>query len=90
MFELSEPKDGFYGEWVPYESEEEQEEALTYLALWKKFLLKKLCSLEQVGGDQIVIRLATSSQSSTLGLKFELKKRAHSDRIEEKISGADE
>ncbi len=64
----------FYSNWVFYNNDEEKKEAETYLILWKKFLLKKVSHLEQVGPDQLVDRLNLNDTGiSTLGLKIELK-----------------
>lgn len=64
---------GFYGEWVPYDDEEDKEDAILYLKLWKKFILRKLIGLEQKGHDQIIIKPAYLGQPSTIGIKFEMK-----------------
>lgn len=68
----------FFGEWVYFDNEEEKEDAYKYLALWKKFMLKKLPDMEQVGQDQIVLRTYTENMIgqkfpiNTLGIKIEM------------------
>lgn len=74
--DLEKPTSGFYAEWVSYEDCKEREEAFDYLRLWKKFLLKKLPSLEQVGFDQIIERNDIHGKGfNTLGIKIELRLR---------------
>lgn len=69
----------FYGEWVYFENDEEKEEAILYLKLWKKFLLKQFHNMHQVGQDQIVIKnyiedfKGNKLPIMTLGIKIELK-----------------
>ena len=64
-------KTHFFGEWVFFDDEEEKEDAYKYLALWKKFILKRLPDMEQIGYDQIVIK--AGFPSNTLGIKIEMK-----------------
>ncbi len=69
----------FFGEWVYFENDEEKEDAYKYLALWKKFMLKRLRNMEQVGHDQIVLRNNIEDfnrkiiPTMTLGIKIEMK-----------------
>ena len=73
----------FFGEWVYWDTQEELEDAYKYLALWKKFILKKLSGMEQVSDDQIVLRPPRNEESlkeimpnlsrGTLGVKFAMK-----------------
>ncbi len=69
----------FFGEWVYFENDEEKEDAYKYLALWKKFMLKRLRDMEQVGHDQIILRNNIEDYNGkiiptmTLGIKIEMK-----------------
>ncbi len=69
----------FFAEWVYFDNEEEKEDAYKYLALWKKFMLKRLVGMEQVGVDQIILRNSIESFSgekssiNTLGIKIQMK-----------------
>lgn len=60
--------DKFYGEWVYFDNEVEKKEAIEYLNLWKKFMIKKLPDMKQKGKDQFVER--NFPNTSTLGLKI--------------------
>lgn len=39
---IEDAKPGFYGEWAFYDNEDEKQEAIQYLNLWKKVFLKKI------------------------------------------------
>lgn len=56
-------KEHWFAEWVYFENDEEKEDAYKYLALWKKFLLRKLKGMIQKGDDQIIIRSYSYSES---------------------------
>lgn len=66
----------FYGEWAPFDTDEEKEEAYEYLRLWKKFMLKKLGNRGQVGNDSIILRnydiFTDSKFKMTLGIKIQV------------------
>ena len=71
--DLNDPKVGYYGEWVYYETLDEREEAFEYLRLWKKFVLKKLRGLKQSMHDQIVERTDIYNNGvNTLGIKIRM------------------
>ena len=59
-------KEHFYGEWVRYDNEEERQEAIQYLALWKKFFLKKLPLGAELILDQLIERPIGTLVSSML------------------------
>lgn len=64
----------FFGEWVFFENPEEFEEANEYLKLWKKFFLKKIPSLEQVGKDYMITKHdINDTGKSSLGIKIEVR-----------------
>jgi|SRR6187402_3959924 len=75
----------WFGEWVYWETEEDLDDAYKYLALWKKFHLKKLPKMIQDGHDQIVLRPAMYEESlagilpnlgrATLGIKIAMKRK---------------
>ncbi len=77
----------FFGEWVIFENEEEKEDAYKYLALWKKFMLKRWRNMEQVGNDQIVLRNNIEDFNGnkvpimTLGIKIEMKMKEETQAI---------
>jgi hypothetical protein len=66
-------ENSFLGEWVFWENEEELKDAYIYLELWKKFILKRLPEMEQVGNDHLVLRPADVLGRGTLGMKIEMK-----------------
>ncbi len=73
----------FFGEWVYWDTQEDLEDAYKYLALWKKFILKRLDDMEQEGEDHIILRPAMYEESlggmlpnmgrATLGIKIAMK-----------------
>ena len=73
----------FFGEWVYWDTQEDLDAAYKYLTLWKKFQLKRLHDMEQVGDDQIILRPAMYEESlagilpnmgrATLGIKIAMK-----------------
>lgn len=81
----------FFGEWVYWDNEEEKEQAILYLRLWKKFQLKRLNDMEQVGDDQIILRTEIQDYSlkgfmpnlsrPTLGIKIAMKGKITEDPI---------
>ena len=62
----------FYAEWVFYSNDQEKEEAIIYLNLWKKFFLKKI-GLELLD-EQFVDRPKFCDQIATLGIKIQTKR----------------
>lgn len=81
-----EEKLSYFSEWVYWDDEEEREEAIQYLRLWKKFLLGKLGNMEQQGQDQIVIRSDLEKDSyfmnlsrNTIGIKIAMKEKRKND-----------
>lgn len=63
----------FYAEWVFFDGPDEKEEALLYLSMWKKYLLRSMYGFKQKGGDQIIERPPSISNIySTLGIKIEV------------------
>jgi len=72
---MTEEKDlHWFGEWVPFEDDEEKEEAIKYLTLWKKYLLKKFSTMTQFGHDQIIVRPCNGILSyHKIGIKICLK-----------------
>ena len=71
---LNKDETEFFGEWVFYETSEEYEDAIKYLQLWKKFILKKLYYLEQIGVDHIILKNDIhGTGKNTLGIKIEMK-----------------
>lgn len=83
--DLEENEVKYFGEWVFWDTEEDLEDAYKYLALWKKFHLKKLPKMIQDGHDQIVLRPALYEDSlggmlpnlgrATLGIKIAMKRK---------------
>lgn len=83
--DLKENEIRYFGEWVFWENEEEKEEAIQYLSLWKKFFLKKLPDMVQEGHDQIVLKPSVQQDSlggllpkmskPTLGIKIAMKRK---------------
>jgi len=81
--DLKEDEVKFFGEWVYWDDQEDLEDAYKYLALWKKFHLKRLPEMQQEGHDQIVLRPAMYEESlggmlpnlgrATLGIKIAMK-----------------
>lgn len=66
----------FFGEWVYCETEEERKQAYQYLALWKKFFIKKLPEMIQEGDDQIIWRPKCETQTiATLGIKIAMRRK---------------
>lgn len=64
----------FFGEWVYWDDDKELQDAYVYLALWKKFIVKRLPDMEQVGNDQFVLRPIDENQErATVGIKIEMK-----------------
>jgi len=68
----------FISEWVEYIDEKDKEEALMYLKLWKKYILRKMGNPKVLTPDQIVHRsvpaLDTITFVNTLGIKFGIKR----------------
>ncbi len=63
----------FYGEWVFLDDESEREDALQYLNLWKKFILRKFVDCEFVE-DQIIYKPGLNEViRPTLGIKICIK-----------------
>ena len=66
----------YFGEWVPFENEEEKQDARKYLELWKKFILKKLNIMNQIHADHWIERefvydmYLNTYPYQTLGLKI--------------------
>jgi hypothetical protein len=61
----------YFGEWVEYHNEEEKEEAIKYLALWKKFFIRKVPDLKFDNHDQIVLRPDVFGMGkNTIGIKI--------------------
>ena len=82
----------FYGEWVPYENQEEYEEACTYLKVWKKIFFRKLPADAICVDEQLVHHPIGSisnfngdkSNFGTVGLKIEVSlKNNHGTEAEE-------
>lgn len=74
--DLKEDEVRYFGEWVYYDNQEDLDDAYKYLALWKKFHLKRLPEMQQEGNDQIVLRPICEHQATaTLGIKIAMKKR---------------
>lgn len=81
--DLKEDEVRYFGEWVYYDNQEDLDDAYQYLALWKKFHLKRLPKMQQEGQDQIVLRPVLYEESlegilpnlgrATLGIKIAMK-----------------
>ncbi len=81
----------FFGEWVYWDNQENLDEAYKYLALWKKFQLKRLYDMQQEGKDQIILRPAMYEESlggmlpnmgrATLGIKIAMKGKITEDPV---------
>ncbi len=77
MAELDMRDDIFYGEWVEWENEEEKEQALQYLALWKRFFLKKVPDLELIE-EQLVYNVGlflegSNKERNAIGIKLQMR-----------------
>jgi hypothetical protein len=64
-------KSGWYGEWMPYDTEEEMKEACHYLVLWLKFFPKKIRK-KVLQHSEIIIKPAMPHQGvrATVGIKI--------------------
>jgi hypothetical protein len=75
---IKEDESSFYGHWVPYESDEELENAKNYLNLWMHFFCKmeNLLVIDhkfiQRNWDELPEKF---SFNKTIGIKFEAKKK---------------
>ena len=84
--DLKEDDVRYFGEWVFWDTQEDLDDAYKYLALWKKFHLKRLLDMQQDGHDQFILRPAMYEESlgkvlpnmgrATLAIKIAMKKKS--------------
>jgi|GEM_PF-4652060 len=81
----------FFGEWVYWDNQEDLDDAYKYLALWKKFQMKRLSDMQQEGKDHLILRPEMHGESllgmlpnmgrATLGIKIAMKGKITEDPI---------
>jgi hypothetical protein len=67
-------KDHYFGEWVPYDNENDKEEIMKYFQNWKRYLLRKLPDLQYIE-EWIIDKPINTTEypSATIGIKIQMK-----------------